>query len=279
VLLVGDPNQLPSVSPGNVLGDLIASGRVPLFRLTRIHRQSQGSLIVANAHRILAGEEPELPPPGDLSADFYFFPSEDERECAERVVEVATKRIPERFGHDWVRDVQVLSPMYKGECGVDALNRRLREARGARGAEIEHGERRWREGDRVIQTRNDYDKEVFNGDMGQVAAVTAEGLTVAYPEREVHYRREELHDLQTAFAITIHRSQGSEYPVVVLPLAARHRIMLYRNLVYTAVTRARRLLVLVGSRRALRLAIDNAAGQRRHSGLARRLEQLAGETT
>jgi len=277
VLLVGDADQLPSVSPGNVLGDLIASERAPVFRLTHIHRQERGSLIVANAHRVLRGLEPELPEPGDLSADFYFFPAEDERECAERVVEVATRRVPERFGFDWVRDVQVLAPMYKGECGVDALNRRLREARASGGAELQSGDRIWREGDRVIQTRNDYDKEIFNGDMGTVLRVTEEGLRVAYPEREVDYRREELGDLQAAFAVTIHRSQGSEYPVVVLPLALRHRIMLHRNLVYTAMTRARSLLVLVGSRRALRIAIENAEGGRRLSALDRRLRALLGE--
>jgi exodeoxyribonuclease V alpha subunit len=244
---------------------------VPVFRLTRIHRQGRGSLIVANAHRILRGEEPELPAPGDLDSDFYFFPAEDERECAERLVEVATRRIPDRFGFDWVRDVQVLAPMYRGECGVDALNHRLREARASGGAELARGDQVWREGDRVVHTRNDYEKEVFNGDMGTVVRVDEEGLRVRYPEREVDYRREELGDLQTAFAVTIHRSQGSEYPVVVLPLTTRHRIMLYRNLVYTAVTRARRLLVLVGSRRALRLAIESAEGSQRLSGLARRL--------
>ena len=277
VLLVGDPDQLPSVSPGNVLADLIQSGCVPAFRLTRIHRQGRGSLIVSNAHRILSGLEPELPPSGDMTSDFYFFPAEDERECAERLVDVATRRIPQRFGFDWLRDVQVLAPMYKGECGVDALNHRLREAHGSEGAQLERGDRVWRRGDRVIHTRNDYEKEVFNGDMGTVIRVDEDGLRVAFPEREVDYRREELNDLQTAFAITIHRSQGSEYPVVVLPLTTRHRIMLHRNLIYTAVTRARRLLVLVGSRRALRLAIENAEDSHRRSALGARLRAL-GET-
>jgi len=271
VLLVGDPDQLPSVAPGNVLAELIASGCVPLFRLTRIHRQQRGSLIVSNAHRILRGLEPELPDPGDRTADFYFFPADDEHRAAERLVEVVTQRIPERFGYDWVRDVQVLAPMYAGECGVDALNARMRAELGATGGELRLGERVWRTGDRVIHTRNDYEREIFNGDMGRVVKASEEGLRVAFPEREVEYGRDQLSDLQAAFAITVHRSQGSEYPAVVVPLTTRHRIMLQRNLLYTAVTRARRLLVLVGSRRALRMALENADQSARLSALAQRL--------
>jgi exodeoxyribonuclease V alpha subunit len=270
VLLVGDPNQLPSVAPGNVLGDLLKSECVHVFRLTRIHRQGKNSLIVTNAHRILTGQEPELPARGDAEADFYFFPADDAEATAERVVEVVTRRIPQRFGLDWARDVQVLAPMYKGECGVDGLNERLRAELG-RGREWQLGERTWRVGDRVIHTRNDYEREVFNGDMGRVIAVSDDGLRVAFPEREVEYARDALSDLQPAFAVTVHRSQGSEYPAVVVPLATRHRMMLQRNLLYTAITRARRLMVLVGSRRALRMALDNADQAARRSGLEHRL--------
>jgi len=273
VLLVGDPNQLPSVAPGNVLRDLLESECTSVFRLTRIHRQERGSLIVTNAHRMLAGREPELPERGDAAADFYFFPAEDAERTAERVVDVVAHRIPQRFGLDWVRDVQVLAPMYKGDCGVDALNERLRAELGP-GPELRIGERVWREGDRVIHTRNDYEREVFNGDMGRVIAVTDEGLRVAFPEREVEYGRDSLSDLQPAFAVTVHRSQGSEYEAVVIPLATRHRIMLQRNLLYTAVTRARRLLVLVGSRRALRMALDNTEQSARRSALGHRLRAL-----
>ena len=275
VLLVGDPDQLPSVSPGNVLDDLIESGLFPVLRLTQIHRQEEGSLIVKNAHRILEGLEPELPGRGDKGADFYFFPADDPAQCAERLVEVVTERIPDNFGFEWSRDVQVLVPMYRGECGVDALNVRLREALDSGGAEIRHGERVWRQGDRVIHTRNDYDKEVFNGDMGHIARVTEEGLEVAFPERRVLYGRDELGDLQPAFAITVHRSQGSEYDVVVIPLVTQHFMMLQRNLLYTAATRARKLLVLVGSKRALRMALDNADQGERCSGLARRLQHAS----
>jgi exodeoxyribonuclease V alpha subunit len=168
--------------------------------------------------------------------------------------------------------VQVLAPMYKGECGVDALNERLRAALGGTSEDFRLGPRSWRTGDRVIHTRNDYEKEVFNGDMGRIVSVDEEGLQVRFPERTVAYAPEELGDLQPAFAITVHRSQGSEYDVVVIPLVAQHFLMLQRNLLYTAMTRARKLLVLVGSERALQLAIDNAEPAARVSGLARRLK-------
>lgn len=273
VVLVGDPDQLPSVAPGNVLVDLIRSARVPTFRLTHIHRQGRGSRIVQNAHRILRGELPEYPQRGDISSDCYFFAAEDAQRCAERTVEVVTERIPRAFGFDWVESVQVLAPMYRGECGVDALNERLRAALGQRGPEFRLGQRVWRVGDRVIHTRNDYDKEVFNGDMGRISAVAEDGLTVTFPERQVSYAPEELGDLQPAFAITVHRSQGSEYDVVVLPVVPQHHLMLQRNLLYTAVTRAKKLLVLVGSERAIRRAVENAEQGLRLAGIARRLVQ------
>jgi exodeoxyribonuclease V alpha subunit len=175
---------------------------------------------------------------------------------------------------DWLRDVQVIAPMYRGECGVDALNDRLREATGHGGREVRHGGRTWREGDRVIHVRNDYEKEVFNGDMGRVSHVALDGsVTVAYPEREVEYATTELSDLQPAFAITVHRAQGAEYPAVVVPLVMQHRVMLQRHLLYTAATRARRLVVLVGSMRALRTAIDNDRQRERRSRLAERLRE------
>ncbi len=274
LVLVGDPNQLPSVGPGNVLSDLIASGDVPLFRLEHIYRQAEGSLIITNAHRVLRGELPRLPARGDHDSDFYLFPAEEVEECAARVVEVVTERIPKTFGHDWTTDVQVISPMYRGPCGVDALNDDLREAQGVGGLELTRGARTWREGDRVIHTRNDYEKEVFNGDMGRITSVVpGEGCTVAFPERDVKYTLGELGDLKPAFAITVHRSQGGEFPVVVVPLVTQHYMMLQRNLVYTAFTRARRLVVLVGSMRALQMAVDNDKQNTRTSALAQRLRQ------
>jgi exodeoxyribonuclease V alpha subunit len=279
VVFVGDPDQLPSVGPGNVLHDLITSGVVPVFRLSQIYRQAEGSLIVANAHRILAGEAPILPERGDRASDFYFFQAEDPEKCAERTIEVVTRRIPDTFGMNWIDDVQVIAPMYRGECGVDALNERLREANG-RGRsvarEVRQGSRVWREGDRVIHTRNDYEKEVFNGDMGRIVRVSDEGgpsLVVKYPEREVTYAGTEIGDLQPAFAITVHRSQGGEFPAVVLPLVMQHYMMLQRHLLYTAITRAKKLVVLVGSPRALRMAIENAEQRERQSALAERLRR------
>ncbi len=277
MILVGDPDQLPSVAAGNVLADLIASARVPLFRLTQIFRQAEESLIVRNAHRILAGELPEYAPADAPGADFFFFPAEDPAQAAQRLVEVVTERVPRRFGLDWVEDVQVLAPMYRGECGVDALNERLRAALSSGGHELHLRGRVWRTGDRVIHTRNDYEKEVYNGDMGRITHIEPDGsgLSVAFPERHVGYTKADLGDLQPAFAITVHRSQGGEFPAVVMPLVTGHYLMLQRHLLYTAVTRARRLVVLVGSPRALQMAVENADQRERKSGLADRLRALS----
>lgn len=280
LVLVGDPDQLPSVGPGNVLHDLIASGVVPVHRLTQIYRQAAGSRIVLNAHRILSGESLLLPERGDRSSDFYFFREDDPLRCAELAVDVVTQRIPRTFGLKWTDDVQVIAPMYRGECGVDALNERLREALAREAAqtfgqrELRQGARTWRTGDRVIHTRNNYEKEVFNGDMGRIVAISAGAeptITVRFPEREVVYAAGELGELAPAFAITVHRSQGGEFPAVVFPLVTQHAVMLRRNLLYTAVTRARKLVVLVGSTRALELAIRNTDEARRESALAERL--------
>ena len=275
LVLVGDPDQLPSVAPGNVLADLLASDAVPVWRLTQIFRQSEGSRIVTNAHAILQGRLPEFPAPGGPLSDFYLFPTEGEEPTSDRLVEVVTRRIPERFGLDWLTDVQVLSPMYRGECGVDRLNERLREHVPDARREARLRGRVWREGDRVIHTRNDYEKEVFNGDMGRVERINADGsgLTVMYPDRPVFYEPEDLGDLQPAFAITVHRSQGGEFPGVVMPLVTQHWLMLQRHLLYTAVTRARKLVVLVGSPRALQMAVENADQRLRNSGLEERLRR------
>jgi exodeoxyribonuclease V alpha subunit len=272
LVLVGDPNQLPSVGPGNVLGDLIDSRCVPTARLTHIYRQAAKSLIVKNAHRILEGEMPDMGDSAPEDSDFFFFPSEEPEATADLLLDVVTRRLEERFGIDWTRDVQVIAPMYRGECGVDALNDRLREAQGVGGREVVRGDQRWRTGDRVIHTRNDYEKEVFNGDMGVISTVTEDGIvTVRYPEQDVVYSGAELSQLLPAFAITVHRSQGGEFPVVVLPMVRQHAVMLQRNLLYTAVTRAQRMVVLVGSRRALAMAVENTRQVDRHSALSERL--------
>ncbi len=277
LILVGDPDQLPSVGAGNVLADLLASGVVPVARLSQVFRQSTESLIITNAHRVLEGRLPELPPRGVQDADFYFFPVEEGQErLAERLVEVATERVPKTFGLDWARDVQVLAPMYKGPAGVDSLNERLRDALGEGGREVLFDGKTWRTGDRVVQTRNDYEREVFNGDLGRISQVDADGtVTVKFPEREVVYERGALGDLRPAFAMTVHRSQGGEFPCVVFPLSTQHAHMLQRNLFYTAMTRAKRLVVLVGERRALQRAVENAEQSSRLSLLSARLRDAA----
>jgi len=273
LVLVGDPDQLPSVGAGNVLADLLRSEALPVARMTRVFRQARQSLIVENAHRVLAGEGPLLPERGDTEADFYLFPVEGGPDAvAERLVDVVTERVPRAFGLDWSDDVQVLAPMYKGPAGVDALNDRLREALGARGREVLFGEQRWRVQDRVVQTRNDYDKEVFNGDLGRIVRVDQTGtVTVKFTDREVVYEKGALRDLKPAFAMTVHRSQGGEFPAIVFPLTMQHAHMLQRNLFYTAITRAKRLVVLVGERRALERAIDSTDQSHRMSLLAERL--------
>lgn len=273
LILVGDPDQLPSVGAGNVLADLLASQRIPVARLTRVFRQARESLIVTNAHRVLQGEMPLLPAKGVRDADFYFFPVDgDPERLAERLIEVVTERIPKTFGLDWSEDVQVLAPMYKGPAGVDSLNHRLREALGAGGREVLFGDQRWRTGDRVVQTRNDYEREVFNGDLGRISSVDQTGIvTVKFPEREVTYEKGALNDLKPAFAMTVHRSQGGEFPAIVFPLTMQHSHMLQRNLFYTAITRAKRLVVLVGDRRALARAIEQTEQNDRRSLLATRL--------
>lgn len=275
LVLIGDPDQLPSVATGNVLADLLGSHRIPTWRLSKIFRQALTSRIVTNAHRVLEGKPPQLAPPGETS-DFFLFATQGDVQSAERVVEVVTERIPKTFDFDWLRDVQVLAPMYRGACGVDELNERLRERIPGRPKTLELRGRTWRIGDRVIHTRNNYEREVFNGDMGHVAEFDrdGQGLLVQFPGRKLHYESTELTDLQPAFAITVHRSQGGEFPCVVLPVVPQHYVMLQRHLFYTAITRAKRLCVLVGEKRAIEMAIGNDSGNQRRSALAARLAAL-----
>lgn len=278
ILFVGDPDQLPSVGAGNVLGDLLHSDRLATFRLTQIYRQNEASHIVTNAHRILSGQRPVFPPPvqGSTKGDFYFFRNDSDEGTAQLLTDVVSQRIPKTFGINWVQDVQVLAPMYKGASGVDNLNERLSATLSADGPELEARGRTWREGIRVIHTKNDYERDVFNGDMGFVHRIHSDGtgLIVRYPELDLFYSLEQLGDLRPAFAITVHRSQGSEYPCVVIPLVTRHYMMLQRNLFYTAITRAKQLVVLVGSDQALDMAIKNQTQRDRMSALSERLEEL-----
>ncbi len=274
LVLVGDRNQLPSVGPGNVLAEVLGCGRVPTTALTRIFRQQQGSDIVRVAHGILHGE---VPAAVGEAGDFFFVESRDSAHARAIVREVVAQRVPARFGLDARADVQVLCPMYRGEVGADALNRDLQDVLNPGELEVERAGKRYRVGDRVMATRNDYDREVWNGDVGRITYLDAGAakLFVRFPEREHAFRFEELVDLVPAYAISVHRSQGSEYPAVVVPLVTDHFLMLRRSLLYTAITRGKRLAVLVGSRRALEIAVRNANDAQRNSGLAERLREYA----
>jgi exodeoxyribonuclease V alpha subunit len=279
LLLVGDVDQLPSVGAGQVLRDLLADGSpVPSVRLTHVFRQAAQSGVVTNAHRINTGKPLLL----EGMTDFYLFPCEDTEAAAELTVDVVARRIPRRFGLDPRRDIQVLTPMHRGPAGAGNLNMLLQEAlTPARPgvAERRVGSRVFRVGDKVVQIRNNYDKGangVFNGTLGTVTAIDLDDqtLTVLTDENEeVGYEFTELDELTHAYALTVHRSQGSEYPCVVVPVTTSAWMMLQRNLLYTAVTRAKKLVVLVGSRRAIAQAIRNASSGRRHTALDYRLQR------
>ena len=271
LLVVGDIDQLPSVGPGQVLADVIASGAVPVARLTEVFRQAAESRIVTNAHRINRGLAPEPAPRGQES-DYHFLAVEDPERAAQRVVELVASRIPRRFGLDPARDVQVLCPMARGAVGARALNLALQAAllpEGGPGPRVERFGWTYAPGLKVMQTENDYDREVHNGDMGFVTRIDAEEgeATVDFDGRAVTYGLNELDAVTPAYAITVHKAQGSEYPAVVIPVLMQHYPMLQRSLVYTALTRGKRLVVLVGQRRALALAVRNAAGRRRWTKL------------
>lgn len=274
VVLVGDVDQLPPVGPGQVLADVIASGAVPVVRLTEVFRQASESRIIVNAHRINHGEMPEPPQPGAAS-DFYFMDVEDPEQAAARLLQLVRERIPSRFGLDPVRDVQVLCPMNRGALGARALNLSLQQLLNpAREPRVERFGWVYCLGDKVMQVENDYDKDVYNGDLGFVTAVEPEAgeLVVDFDGRAVHYDFAELDRLVLAYATTIHKAQGSEYPAVVIPITTQHYPMLQRNLVYTGVTRARRLVVLVGQRKALAIAVAGSRVRRRWSKLREWLE-------
>jgi exodeoxyribonuclease V alpha subunit len=277
VVMVGDVDQLPSIGPGSVLADVIASGTVAVARLTEIFRQADRSWIVRAAHAINAGELPESAPAGG-SGDFYFIEVDSPAKIVENILTLVRERIPARFGLDSVRDVQVLSPMKRGELGTQALNLRLQEAlnRGAAGPAVERFGWSFRAGDKVMQTQNNYTRDVFNGDVGRVVRIDEfeQEVVVDYDGREVPYGFGELDEITLAFATSIHKGQGSEYPAVVIPLHTQHARMLQRNLLYTAVTRGKRLVVLVGSRQALQMAVRNRDTARRYSMLRERLVKM-----
>jgi exodeoxyribonuclease V alpha subunit len=269
LLLVGDADQLPSVGPGCVLNDIIRSGRVPVVELNEIFRQAEASQIVVNAHRINIG----LMPVQQEGGDFFFIRQEDPEQVVRLVLKLCRERIPARFGLDPVEDIQVLSPMHRGPAGVSNLNRVLQEALNPGAAELALGERRFRRGDKVMQVRNDYGREVFNGDIGRVEAIDLQGrsLSVRYEDKLVLYEPAALDEITLAYAVSVHKSQGSEFPAVIIPVLTQHYLLLQRNLLYTAVTRGKRLVVLIGTRKAVAIALKNTDTQERYSGLRERL--------
>lgn len=276
LILIGDINQLPSVGPGSVLKDVIGSGSIPTISLSRIFRQEEQSLIITNSHRINEGEFPIVPEKqGERLFDFYFIEKKDQAETAAFILKMVSERIPEKFGLDPIDDVQVLCPMYRGECGVISLNGALQQALNKSKLELYHKTRIFKLYDKVIQVENDYKKNVFNGDIGKVSDVRTQdrSLVIDFPQGQVEYEYNDLDSLELAYAVTIHKSQGSEYPAVVIPVLTSHFIMLQRNLLYTAVTRARRLVILVGSKKAIHIALKNNSVEERNSNLKNRIIQ------
>jgi exodeoxyribonuclease V alpha subunit len=276
LVIVGDADQLPSVGPGAFLRDLIASGVIPVVRLEHIFRQAGQSNIVQNAHRILHGEEPVGARPEEPFADFFVVSRNDPDQAQATILELVTKRIPQRFGLAARDQIQVLCPMHRGSAGTGALNLALQRALNPHPISITRGNTTFRVGDKVLQTKNDYDKDVYNGDLGVIERIDPEdgSLVVGFDDRIVSYEGTELDTLILAYAISIHKSQGSEYPAVVIPLLTSHFVMLSRNLLYTAVTRARKLCVLVADPKAIALALAETRREDRRTLLAERLRRV-----
>jgi exodeoxyribonuclease V alpha subunit len=278
LIIVGDADQLPSVGPGTVLYDLTQSGVIPVVRLDVIFRQAEESSIIANAHRINQGQPPLFPQDvaGDPRQDFFFFSADNQNEAANLIVDLATRRIPAKFGYS-PDDIQVLSPLKRrGAAGADYLNRRMQAVLNPCGPEQRVGERLLRVRDRIIQTRNDYTRRVFNGETGVIVSLNAEKkeLTAFFEDQPVVYNFENLNDVELAYALSVHKSQGSEYPVIIVPVLTQHYVMLRRNLLYTAITRARKMVVLVGQRRAIQMAVSEGRREQRYSGLRQRLAEF-----
>ena len=270
LLIVGDADQLPSVGPGSVLADVIASGRVPCVHLTEIFRQAADSRIVTSAHAVNRGQIPDLKP--HPKSDFFFIEKTSPEEIRDTIIGLVRDRLPARYGMDPVRDIQVLTPMNRHLLGTRILNQDLQAAINPRNElkfEIERFGTTFRIGDKVIQTRNNYDKEVFNGDIGHVISIETDPMKieVRFDSRMVDYEPGELDELQLAYALTIHKSQGSEFPCVIIPLSTQHFVLLERSLLYTAITRAKKLVILVGDPKALSLAVRKQENRRRHTGL------------
>jgi exodeoxyribonuclease V alpha subunit len=276
LIIVGDSNQLPSVGPGNVLKDIISSGSIPVIELNEVFRQARESLIIMNAHKINKGKVPETRDSrGDLG-DFYFIEQEDPDQALHIVLELVCKRIPQRFKMSPMEDIQVVTPMHKGIVGTVNLNLKLQDSLNPSKVEIVRGDRAFRLYDKVMQTRNNYEKEVFNGDIGLIKSIDEKNqeVVVDYDGRAVTYGFFELDEIILAYAISVHKAQGSEYPAVVIPILPQHYLLLQRNLIYTAVTRGKRLVVMVGSKKALATGVKNERTLKRYTYLEERLKGL-----
>jgi exodeoxyribonuclease V alpha subunit len=276
LLLVGDIDQLPSVGPGNVLKDIINSGLVETIRLTDIFRQAQESLIVVNAHRINRGEFLQLKTSPGQQNNFYFIKRQEPEETLNIIKDLCKSRLPSAFQLDPLEDIQVMTPMHRGIVGVANLNAELQNLLNPNQKSVSRGGRLFRINDKVMQIKNNYEKETFNGDIGWIYSIDLEDqiLKVKFEDRIIDYSWSDLDELVLAYAISIHKSQGSEYPVVVIPILPQHYIMLQRNLLYTAITRAKKLVVLVGSKRAVAIAIKNNKVQFRYTNLSARLNEV-----
>jgi len=275
VILVGDVDQLPSVGAGNVLKDIIDSRAVKVIQLSKIFRQAQGSAIITNAHRINQGKMPGLK--GGRGSDFYFLEEDDPVQIAETIRDLCTKRLPDYYKVNPLQDIQVLCPMQRGETGAQNLNLLLQESLNPSKVTIQYGGTVYRQGDKVMQIKNNYDKHVFNGDIGVIVRINVEDrtLTLRFDGNETEYDFTELDEVVLAYATTVHKSQGSEYPIVVAPLTMQHYVMLQRNLLYTCVTRARQVFVLVGTRKAVGIAVSNDKIHKRNTLLAKRLAEIS----
>lgn len=278
IILVGDVNQLPSVGPGHVLGDMIQSRQIPVVSLTEIFRQARKSRIITNAHRINQGEFPIVDPPEDPDAktDFYFIEQKEPERVRQIIMELVAHRIPARFGFEPIDGIQVLTPMHKGIVGAENLNNSLQNALNPGEECVSRSSSSFRIHDKVMQIKNNYDKLVFNGDIGRIEKVHPENQTVliSFDQRNVLYDFSELNEIILAYAISVHKSQGSEYPAVVLPILTQHYILLQRNLIYTAVTRGKHLVVVVGTRKALHMGINNNKTRKRFTYLKQRLSNF-----
>ncbi len=271
LLLVGDVNQLPSVGAGNILGDIIESGLFPTVQLDTIFRQARKSRIIVNAHRINKGYFPDIST--EENSDFFFIEKEEPEEAVNVIVELVQHRVEKKFGFDPVNDIQVLTPMHKGVAGAGNLNQVLRKTLNPGKKGVQRGISEFCEGDKVMQIRNNYDKSVFNGDIGRILRIDFDSqvMILTFGSRKIEYEFSSLDEIVHAYAVSIHKSQGSEYPVVILPVLTQHYVLLQRNLIYTAVTRGRKLVIVVGSKKALAIAVNRMDSENRYTALQQRL--------